>query len=367
MSANKICLNMIVKDESAIIENCLRSVAPFLDYYVICDTGSTDDTKEKIRAVMDEYRINGEIHDIEFRNFEYARNKALELAKASSGVFNYILFDDADMILEVEEENWKDNLSHDCYQVAQYNQMFYYNVRLVKKTSTSKYRGVTHEYLDCSGSKGIINPKALKYHDLACGSSRKEKFQRDARLLLEGVEKEPDEDLVTRYYFYLGQTYFDMGDIKNGIKYYGERVNRGGWQEEVYYSMYKIGMGHKTLGDEVSMLHSFIQAYNYYPSRIEPIYELSSYYREKGMYYSGYMFARMACNINFPIEDKLFVGKDVYDFKRWDELSICAYWVGNYQESKEVSNFLLEQNKVPEEHLQRVKENLKFAEEKCNK
>ena len=88
MSANKICLNMIVKDESAIIENCLRSVAPFLDYYVICDTGSTDDTKEKIRAVMDEYRINGEIHDIEFRNFEYARNKALELAKASSGVFN---------------------------------------------------------------------------------------------------------------------------------------------------------------------------------------------------------------------------------------------------------------------------------------
>ena len=85
------------------------------------------------------------------------------------------------------------------------------------------------------------------------------------------------------------------------------------------------------------------------------------------MYYSGYMLARMACNINIPIEDKLFVGKDVYDFKRWDELSICAYWVGNYQESKEVSNFLLEQNKVPEEHLQRVKENLKFAEEKCNK
>ena len=365
MSGNRICLNMIVKDESAIIEKCLRSVAPYLDYYVICDTGSTDDTKDKILSVMDEYRINGEIHDIEFRNFEYARNKALELAKASSGVFNYILFDDADMILEVEDENWKDNLSHDCYQVAQYNQMFYYNVRLVKKTSASKYRGVTHEYLDCSGSKGAIDPKALRYHDLACGSSRKEKFERDARLLLEGIEKESDQDLVTRYYFYLGQTYFDMGDIRNGIKYYEQRVNRGGWREEVYYSMYKIGMGYKLLGDESSMLHSFIKAYNYYPVRAEPIYELSSYYRERGDYHSGYLFARSACMTNFPEEDKLFVGKDIYDFKRWDELSICSYWVGSYEESRDIAKGLLDNNRVPSEEIKRVQDNLKFAEEKC--
>ena len=365
MSENRVCLNMIVKDESSIIEACLRSVAPHVDYYVICDTGSTDDTKEKIVSIMDEYRINGELHDIEFRNFEYARNKALELAKKSSGIFNYILFDDADMILKVKDPDWKKGLSHDSYQVAQYNQMFYYNVRLVKKDCECKYRGVTHEYLDVKGKQGRMDPDVFQYHDLACGSSRKEKFQRDAGLLLEGIEKESDQDLITRYYFYLGQTYSDMGDAKNGIKYYGERVNRGGWEEEVYYSMYKIAMGHRNLGDEVAMLHSFVQAYNYRPVRIEPLYELSLYYRERGKYHSGYLFAKGACNVDFPKEDKLFVGKHIYDFKRWDELSICAYWVGSYQESKDICKRLLDEKLVPDGQKRRVEKNLKFAEEKC--
>ena len=38
----KICLNMIVKDETAIIEKCINSVVDEIDCYVICDTGSSD-------------------------------------------------------------------------------------------------------------------------------------------------------------------------------------------------------------------------------------------------------------------------------------------------------------------------------------
>ena len=37
-----ITLCMIVKDETHVIERCLRSVAPFVDRYDITDTGSTD-------------------------------------------------------------------------------------------------------------------------------------------------------------------------------------------------------------------------------------------------------------------------------------------------------------------------------------
>ena len=42
----KICLNMIVKNESKVITRLLESVSPIIDTYCICDTGSTDDTKE---------------------------------------------------------------------------------------------------------------------------------------------------------------------------------------------------------------------------------------------------------------------------------------------------------------------------------
>ena len=38
----KICLTMIVKDEAKIIERCLSSVLDYIDYWIICDTGSTD-------------------------------------------------------------------------------------------------------------------------------------------------------------------------------------------------------------------------------------------------------------------------------------------------------------------------------------
>ena len=48
----RICLNMIVKDESQVIERCLRSVKPFIHAWAISDTGSTDGTQDIIRRVM---------------------------------------------------------------------------------------------------------------------------------------------------------------------------------------------------------------------------------------------------------------------------------------------------------------------------
>ena len=44
----KICLNMIVKNESHIIETTLITILKYIDYWVISDTGSTDNTIEII-------------------------------------------------------------------------------------------------------------------------------------------------------------------------------------------------------------------------------------------------------------------------------------------------------------------------------
>ena len=45
----KICLNMIVKNEEPVIERCLATVKPHIDYWVIVDTGSSDNTIKKIK------------------------------------------------------------------------------------------------------------------------------------------------------------------------------------------------------------------------------------------------------------------------------------------------------------------------------
>ena len=59
--ANSICLNMIVKNESSIIETTLKNLCKYIKftYWVICDTGSTDNTPEIILNFFKNKNIPG--------------------------------------------------------------------------------------------------------------------------------------------------------------------------------------------------------------------------------------------------------------------------------------------------------------------
>ena len=61
MNVPKICLNMIVKNESTIIIRLLESVTPLIDSYCICDTGSTDNTITLIQEYCESKNIPGKI------------------------------------------------------------------------------------------------------------------------------------------------------------------------------------------------------------------------------------------------------------------------------------------------------------------
>ena len=45
----KVCLSMIVKNEAHIIKQTLENISKYIDYYVINDTGSSDNTREIIK------------------------------------------------------------------------------------------------------------------------------------------------------------------------------------------------------------------------------------------------------------------------------------------------------------------------------
>lgn len=88
----KFSLCMIVKNEEAILANCLDSLADIMDEIIIVDTGSTDKTKE-IAA-----RYTENIYDYEWQDdFAAARNFAFSKATG-----DYIYSADADEVLDEE-------------------------------------------------------------------------------------------------------------------------------------------------------------------------------------------------------------------------------------------------------------------------
>ena len=352
---------MIVKNEAWIIGDCLEALAPHVDCYVICDTGSTDDTKAIVSRVMAGHGVPGELHDCDFIDFAQARNEALDRARASELAFDYVLFCDADMTLEVLDGDWKSGLVGGCCMVEQYGGgLSYFNVRLVARHAGGRYRGVTHEYFDCPGSIGTTH--GIRYHDRACGANRAGKDERDLRLLRRAIAAEADEGLVRRYLFYLGQTCYDMGRYEDAIAFYRERAALGGWDEEVFYALYRLGLSYMHAGcSEGAMLDAFLRAHDARPDRIEPLYELARFHRERGRHASGYLFAKGACARPRPESDILFLDDALYAYKRFDELALCAYWCDAYQESLDLCDSLLRNSAVPEDDRRRIAENRRCA------
>lgn len=90
-----VCLNMIVKNESKIICRLFDSVIKWIDCYCICDTGSTDDTVDRIKKYFNSKNIPGKIVVEQFKDFSHNRNFSLQ---SCVGMSDYVLLLDADMI-----------------------------------------------------------------------------------------------------------------------------------------------------------------------------------------------------------------------------------------------------------------------------
>lgn len=328
----QLCLNMIVKNESKVIKRLLESVVNYIDCYCICDTGSTDNTVEIIRDFFGSQSppIPGRIIHEPFTDFGYNRTFALKACEAID--VKYILLMDADMVLQVNPEISKDQLykklDGDAYYVFQGTDTFFYkNVRMVKNKLGMTYWGVTHEY--------VKTPDGTKYdkwdkdevfiHDIGDGGCKSDKFIRDINLLTRGLEKEPNND---RYTFYLANSYRDAGQYQNAIDTYKKRIEIGGWFDEIWHSYYSIGRCYKFKGDMANAIYWWMEAYNFFPNRIENLYEIIHYYRCLGKNNLAYGFYVLADNERKKntSNDYLFLQKDIYDYKLDYELTIIGYY-----------------------------------------
>jgi glycosyltransferase involved in cell wall biosynthesis len=267
-----VCLCMIVRNESKIIERCLDSTLSLIDCLAISDTGSTDNTVEIIKAWQARNNVPGDVYSNPFQNFAHNRTLSLENTRTTLQKLghdlnqSYALLIDADMMLVANERDCpedfcrgsplcprpcccngstndsntsdntknmntsnddddeprlpvfkKDLLEHDQIYFRQLAPgLDYKNVRMLRQNIEWKCVSKTHEYY-CTKEANVhytSNDKFYTFYidDRNDGGCKADKFTRDERLLREQLQEEPKSSgLYVRALFYLGETLKNLG------------------------------------------------------------------------------------------------------------------------------------------------------------
>jgi len=365
--AVKIFLNMIVKNESRIIERCLNA-AQWVDGVVISDTGSTDNTVELIETWLKTNDKMGAVVHNEWKNFGHNRTVAMEegrkWCKEVGGLDLsevYFVMIDADMVFPAI--TLRDQIHEaDMWDVRQQNAAIVYNnLRVVRASLDVVCKCPTHEYYD------ILTKNATRktytdviIEDIGDGGAKSDKIERDIRMLKEGLVEEPDN---CRYWFYLANTYRDAGDLTNAIIAYNRRIEIGAWFEENYCAHLYKGDCHKMLGQDKEAVAVWLDAYQLDPMRGEALWRLAVHYRVKAKHQIAMLFVEKGMKMELPTERVLFIEKQVYDYQFLYEMCICGYYANDKTRGRLACKMLLDKTTIPPGIRESVTRNMEFYNE----
>lgn len=375
-----VSLSIIVKNEANVIERMLNTVWPILDYYVVIDTGSTDGTQDIVRKFFEEKGIPGEVIDHPWKNFEDARNTALQAVK---GKADYGFWIDADEQLIIDPrfnvEKFKTSLSSfsGANVRVSYGGQKYYRMEFFSTTSEWRWYGPVHEVLvndggdfnvgEAEGLTVLVTPDGNSW----TSESQQQKYEGHAKILLDYVENDPKKD--PRWVFYLAQSYRDAGTDENRLKsieWYEKRsnmINDGFW-EEVYFSLLMVASLKGSLQYPVGeILEDYRKCGKANIFRCEHLVPLILHYHSIKEFDTAYVYSSHAMKFagKLPMPTSaLFIDESIYLWKIYDLHSISCWWSGRRDESHETFKKLWKLVEkggiVPDWEVPRLTENKKF-------
>jgi glycosyltransferase involved in cell wall biosynthesis len=335
---------MIVKNESRVIQRCLASVQSFVDFWVIVDTGSMDGTQRLIQKFMK--RIPGELHERSWVNFEHNRNEAFMLARSRA---DYTLFIDADEKLVVSHPFQRPALDKDCYRALVHTSLYAgLRMLMVDNRLDWRWKGVLHEELQA--------PNITSYEDLANvivlantldghRSQDPQKHIKDALVLEKALETDPQN---SRYLFYLAQSYANAKEYPLALKYYEQRAAMGGNVDEMFWSLYMVGMIQGMLQYPIdTVFASLWKAHYYQPKRAEPLYHIARLHFDVKNYSLAYLFSSSALSLSF-YRGTGYVVYRIYDYELPLLFADAAIKVNKLEEARATYQKLLQSQCVPQ-------------------
>lgn len=323
----KVMVILMIKNESAIIKRCIERALTIADAIFVADTGSTDGTVELLCELLPTLPVPAKMVGHPWKNFGHNRTRSFQDAVEFCDELEwekeltYGLLLDADMCFVMTDKFKKSDLTQNSYSIIQKSgSLEYYNTRFVKLAYPWKCVGVTHEYWDGSDTGKL---KTVYIDDIGDGGAKADKFERDMRLLEEGLKEDPTN---ARYMFYLAQTYKDLKRLPEAIEMYKKRVLAGGWYEEVWFATYQIARLCHELGNITDMEYWGLKGWDFHKKRTENLYLLTRVFRERGENYKAWHYMKLGLTVP-KTDDQLFIETDIYDHLFKYEKTILNYYI----------------------------------------
>lgn len=373
---------IMCKNETKRILITLKSLVGVIDSLVIYDTGSTDDTIEKITEFAERNKIPLHLKqaNIPREEFEYGpqRSIMLEFADTFPEQDFQLWMDVNDELRESKPGSLRTfanemlDQKYDGFLMCQEwfsgNYVKYWNMRFVRSRSGWRFKGRIHEWpKNIKRERDEDGPQAYRidfpdhpilYQDRTQDDDKTGKrFPNDKKLLLKDYQDDPSD---TRTLFYLAQTCGCLEQFDEAFYYYKLRAELEGFWEERFHALnrcgeYSVKMGHPW----VDSMGYFIRAFEVSP-RVEPMIEITRHYMAEKNWLLAFTFCDLACKLTYPSHLLLFVNKQEYEYDRWHLMGIIGYHAGFHNEGKSACLRALEckrlRHPLDEENLRKYQE-----------
>lgn len=330
-----ITLCMIVKDEEATLERCLKSVNGIPDEIIIIDTGSTDKTKEiarKYSAKIDNFKW--------IDDFSAARNYSYDKATK-----DYILWLDADDVLLPRDRKkllkLKQTLADDVDAVS----MVYHTlldasdhpvastqrIRLTKRSKNFRWIGFVHEDLVTIGDFVRVESDIAVTHkkpNLHLGPSARN-LQIYEKHLKAGAH------LLPRDIFHYARELQMNKKFKQAIPYYIEFLGTKEVDTDLaLFTLHNLATCYYMIGREDKEWECTLKSLEYDLPRPEFSCRIGERFMKKEQFRQGIYWYQQALSYNSVSKKSEKVSNQI--FKTWlphKQMAICYYNLGEYERS----------------------------------
>ena len=388
-----VCLVITVGDEKNDPNEILNSLKPVINSISLIYVTLSEKKNESIDIICNWCKNNNFPIKINFNRNN--RDQSVKISKLEFPDTDYFLLSNQDETWVVNNFD-KTNLIDNRYDVLQNHGESYYPVtRLLSAKINWVCKLGAFEYW-INGDNKNEHPKNIKSSlltSLKITSISEDDYEHNVKLLLDDLNNPTlsENDKLTAK-FYLAKIFKDNDRFNDAIYYSTQRINGGGWEEEIYYSIYNIGMVYEKWGwkikdcfdnnddefvkkwntknlNQIELMRESVsfftqaiihykKAYEFRPSRSESLYSLAKLCRMIGtdeMNIVSYQTASIGSKIQIP-NDKLYVNTECYDYLFAFEKAMISYLIPDKkQEGVIIISNLLNREDVPEKIKNKVR------------